>query len=93
MGREWAFALGLGGGCSLRSFAGPVLSVSRRAQDDTVFLASRFGVILIDQRERRISWYGRGVGLCFGAGGGRSLRSFAGLRTTRCFWHLALVSS
>jgi hypothetical protein len=35
MGRERVFALGLVGGRSLRSFAGPVLSVSRRAQDDT----------------------------------------------------------
>ena len=68
MGGEWAFALRLVVAGSLRSFAGPVLSVSRRAQDDTVFLASRFGVILSDQWERGISCYGQGVGLCFGAG-------------------------
>ena len=51
MGREWVFALGLGGGGSLRSFVSasapystslmarlstrPALSDSRRAQDDT----------------------------------------------------------
>jgi hypothetical protein len=60
MSRERTFALGLVGGRSLGSFAGPVLSVSRRAQDDTVFLASRFGVILSDQRERVISGHGLG---------------------------------
>jgi hypothetical protein len=41
----------------------PVASGLAQAQDDTVVC-----VILNDQRERRISGYGQGVGLCFGAG-------------------------